>query len=277
MISIFSYLNYRHFLRDYYLDKKRQNKSYSYRVFNRAAHLTSPSFFKLVCEEKRNLSEKTINSFIKALTLKEKEAQFFRVLVCFNQATTFEDKNFYYKQLCYFKEYNDVKQLEPKQYLFYSKWYHAAILEMARLNSFREDPRLIAKKLYPPITPKEATESLTLLCDLGLLKKDKNKCLKPVHKNFSTNHEVYELNVTNFHHNMANLAINSLLHMDGDHRDISSVTVALDKNGFEEAKRRIQEFRRELNVLLSQTKNPDHVFQINFQIFGLTNILWNKK
>jgi uncharacterized protein (TIGR02147 family) len=57
-------------------------------------------------------------------------------------------------------------------------------------------------------------------------------------------------------------------------RDISSLTIALSEEKFKEAKRRIQEFRRELNILLSEDGKADSVYQINFQIFNLSEVSW---
>ena len=58
-------------------------------------------------------------------------------------------------------------------------------------------------------------------------------------------------------------------------RDISSLTIALSEEKFKEAKRRIQEFRRELNVLLSEGGKEEAIYQINFQIFNLTEVPWS--
>jgi len=89
--------------------------------------------------------------------------------------------------------------------------------------------------------------------------------------------EVASLAIANYHRGMILRASDSLEKTPGEKRDISSLTVALNKKKFEETKRRIQEFRRELNVLLSEEKEPDSVYQINFQIFNLSEVSWSKK
>lgn len=274
MPSVFHYINFRHFLRDYYLEKKKQSKGFSYRVFNRSAKIVSPTFFKLVCENKRNLSGASILSFARALNLNKTETRYFKSLVYFNQSENFEEKKYHFHALCCFKEHNDIKELQTDQLRFYTQWYNSAVLEMTNLKNFREDPAWIAKRLFPTITEKQAKESLELLKKLGLVKYNPQKRLVTTNKNITTSKEVADMVVVNYHENMIDLAKKSLSHTAGSFRDVSSVTVALDKKSFLEAKRRIQEFRRELNVLLSQTKNPDHVYQINFQIFNLTGILW---
>lgn len=79
--------------------------------------------------------------------------------------------------------------------------------------------------------------------------------------------------VSNFHDNMIALAADSIDNTLPEYRDISSVTVAIDQETFEEAKRRVQDFRRELNVLAFNRKKPDAVYQVNFQSFNLLRFL----
>lgn len=270
MPKIFSYNNYRHFLGDFYREKKAANKAYSYRVFNDAAGIKSPSFFKLVVEGKRSLSPKGVESFLKALKLKVREAQYFQALVKFNHATTLEERERCYRQLAFFKEREAVKELAAHQYRFYSHWYNVAVLEMTKVAGFREDPKWISKKLVPKITEDEARDALFLLKELGLVIKDKSLRLVATDKNVTTEAEVFDISVANFQSEMIRRADAALWEDPGDARDVSSVTIALDEASFREAKRRIQEFRRELNVILSAVKNPDRVCQINFQLFHLT-------
>lgn len=272
MTNIFAYTSYRRYLEDFFREKKSANKRFSYRVFNEKAGISSPSFFKLVVAGDRNLAGKSTDAFIKALGLTPREAQFFRVLVRFNQAKSLDEREQSFRQMAFFREFDSVKTLDAHQYRFYEKWYHAAILEMTRIKGFRQDPHWIATHLHPRISDEEAQESLALLKELGLVTFGKN--LRPIarNKNITTEKEVYDLAVAAFQSEMIRQADSNLWGSSGDDRDISSVTVAIDENGFLEAKRRIQEFRRELNVLLSGTKNPDRVYQINFQLFNLTEL-----
>lgn len=275
--SVYSYINYRTFLKDFYESKKSANPLFSFRVFSRMAGFTSPNFLKLVILGKRNLSASGVAKVAKALSIKGRECDFFTALVNFNQSDLLEEKKKYYDQLAYFKEFNEVKKIDVNIYRYLSKWYHAAIRELVLLPNFREDPNWISRKLEKAITPEEALESLKLLEKLKLLKRDEYKKLKPTVKNLSTDPEIFDLSVSGFHSEMIHLAIKAIDKTPPEFRDISSVTVAVDKATFLEAKKRIRQFRRELNVLLSACKKPDSVYQLNFQIFNLTELSWPKK
>ncbi|MBI2067209.1 MAG: TIGR02147 family protein [Deltaproteobacteria bacterium] len=275
MPDIFNYLNYRHYLKDYYSEKKgKKGSHFSFRSFSRLAGLSSPNFLKLVIEGKRNLGGDGIQSFIKGLRLNKEESVFFEDLVHFNQATTDEERNQHYQRLSRSRRYRQVKQIEKDYFVYFSRWYYAAIRELVLLPEFKEDPIWIASKLAPAITPNEARVAIELLLELGFIKRDKNGKLTQSERNITTEREVASLAIKNFHRQMIEKAAESIEKTSHEKRDISSLTVALSKEKFEETKRRIQEFRRELNVLLSEEGKADSVYQINFQIFNLTEVRW---
>lgn len=275
MAYIFKYLDYRHFLKDFYREKKEARGSgFSFRVFSRQAGFAAPNFLQLVMEGKRNLSPDGIVRFIKGLHLSRDEARFFENLVRFNQSTTDEEKNRWYEKLAQSKRYREIRKIEIDQFIYYSRWHFTAIRELVLLPEFKEDPAWIAHRLSPPIKPKEAKEGLELLVGLGFLKRNANGRLIQSDRNLTTEREVASLAVANYHRQMIGRASESIERTPAPRRDISSLTVAISREKFEEAKRRIQDFRRELNVLLSDNEAVDSVYQINFQIFNLTEVPW---
>jgi uncharacterized protein (TIGR02147 family) len=130
MISIFNYVNYRRFLKDYYLKAKAEKKYFSYRYFSRRAGINSPNFLKVVIEGKRNLSSTTIEKFASALGLDQKETVFFRRLVVFNQARTASEKQEGYIILR--EMANQLRQNGQGADLagFIGKWYTNAVREL---------------------------------------------------------------------------------------------------------------------------------------------------
>lgn len=110
MPNLFSYSNYRTFLKDAYEEKRKTaNPQFSYRLFSRLAGFSSPNFIKLVMMGQRNLSTDGVAKVAKALELKVRETRFFEALVSFGQAQTREDKSQSYTQLLHFKAFKDVK------------------------------------------------------------------------------------------------------------------------------------------------------------------------
>lgn len=277
MPDIFKYLDYRRYLKDFYQAKKRQKGSaFSFRSFARDAGFSSPNFLKLVMEGKRNLGVRGITQFAKGLRLNKQEAIYFKSLVHFKQVETDAERNKWYRRLATSKRYREIKEIERDQFDYYSNWYNVAIRELVLLDDFKEKAEWIAKKLAPPITAKQAKDSLELLQRLGFLKRDSKGRLIQAEQNISTAREVQSLAIANFHRQMIAQGSDSIEKTPPDKRDISSLTLAIPEGKFQEAKKRIQEFRRELNVLLSDDKESDSVYQVNFQIFNLTEVPWPK-
>src|SRR3990167_6305238 len=83
-------------------------------------------------------------------------------------------------------------------FVYYSRWYYAAIRELVLLPDFKEDAEWIAHKLSPSITAKEAAIALELLQKLGFLARGKDGKLAQSEKNITTAREVLSLAVSNF-------------------------------------------------------------------------------
>ena len=92
-INLFTYLDYRKFLKDWYTQAKKERSSFSFRVFSKRAGFESPNFFKLVMDGKRNLTAKSLPKFIVGLKLNKQEQEFFQSLVAYTQASTHEEKD----------------------------------------------------------------------------------------------------------------------------------------------------------------------------------------
>ena len=60
-----------------------------------------------------------------------------------------------------------------------------------------------------------------------------------------------------------------MFHSAQEDRHISGVTIAMSKNTFDEVKKRITEFSREICSLVGESENADAVYQVNFQLFSL--------
>jgi len=270
-IDVFSFLDYRAFLRTYYLAGK-EHSGLSYRGFSKRAKLRSPNYLKMVIEGSRNLTREMATRFAHACRLEGKEGEYFCTLVEFGQAETVEERNFYYGQLQEYKRYNIYHELELAQDVYHSKWFLPAIREMVNTRRFREDYGWIAKQLLPPIKPREARLAVQTLIKLGLLKRDKNGKLVQDASLVTTGAETQSLHLANYHQTMMEHARTSIDRLKASERDISSVTLCIDTDGISRLKRTIAEFRRKLLELEETEPNKEQVVQVNFQLFPLTSI-----
>jgi uncharacterized protein (TIGR02147 family) len=271
MVSVFNYSDYRQFLRDWYDEAQKSEENFSARNLARRAGLASPSFFKMVIDGKRNLSEERIEKFASALKLADDERAFFTDLVLFCQAGSSAERNHHYQRMCRCKRFLDAHTLERERFEYFSRWYYAAIREMVGLPEFRDDPAWIAARLNPRITDAEAAEAIEVLERLGMVARDGDGNLHLAQESVGTEDTVSSMHLLNFHRSMIRRACDSLGSLDSRDRNVSSLTAAVSRKRFGEITRRINDFRKELRAMLEDCSDvPEEVFQVNFQVFSLT-------
>lgn len=269
--DIMSFLDYRAFLRAFYEQRKRQ-RGMSYRSFSRRAGLTSPNYLKLVIDAERNLSADMAKRFARACGLSGSRERYFCALVAFNQARTLDERNRLYARLRRSRKAREARRLDDAQDLYHSRWYLPAIREFVTAHAFVEDPRWIAKQLWPPISVREAREGLALLTDLGLLRRDEDGRLVQAEPTVTTGPELRSLHLGNFHRTMIDHAKKAIDDVPPLERDISSLTLCLGASGLTRVKQAIQRFRRELLDVGELEEEPGQVVQVNFQLFPLTRV-----
>ncbi len=270
MADIFTYLDYRAYLKDSFEELKTRRESFSHRAFAKMAGFSSSNFPMLVMQGKRNLSTEGIQKVATALKLKKSESEFFEHLVRFNQAGTDKERNFYYSRIASNRRYVSARPLEKEQFDYYSKWYIPAIREMILLKDFNEDPAWIASRLNPRISPREAEEALKLLLDLGLVVRDQSGKLMQQDCHITSGDDVASLAMANFQREMIERAAKSIETTPADKREIGSVTFAISKDKLAEAKTMMREFRSKLAGFLAEESAADEVYQFNFQLFNLS-------
>lgn len=277
-MELFSYLDYRLYLKDRYAEEKKQRRHFSFRYFARIAGLSSSGYLKMVMDGQRNLSPTSINQFTRALKLSKHEAAFFEALVLFNQAKTDQERDLYFERLVSLKQPVKLTGLAKDQYEYFSQKQFVIIREMVALPGFREDPEWIAKRLRPPIKPQEAEYALQVLLRLGLLKRDPEGKLVQADSSLTTPAEVTSLEVCQFHQSMLNDAKEAMFRVPPELRDITSVTVPIPQASLKEIKDRIKNFREEIiSVLNKGGTGYDEVYQMNIQLFPVTNTRGEKE
>lgn len=267
--QVFEYLDYRAFLRDYYVDKKAK-RGFSFRSFSKRAGLGSPNYLKLVMDGERNLSEQMVGRFAKALGLDHDDSTYFARLVQFNQATSSADRAQAYARLTGFRRYRKARPLDAAQADYHSTWYLPAVRELAARKDFRQDPEWIARTLWPSISPDEAARGLRTLLDLGLLVRNAEGRIVQGDALVSTGPEARSVHVASYHRMMLERAERSIDEVPAAERDISSLTLCVGVDGLSRLKNRIQRFRRELLELSTEDTNPKQVVQVNLQLFPLS-------
>jgi uncharacterized protein (TIGR02147 family) len=78
--------------------------------------------------------------------------------------------------------------------------------------------------------------------------------------------------IRNYQQESIELALQSLVKDPKAIRDISTVTVAVRFADLEEIKARIKELRQSIMHMMTDSGEPDCVYQLNFQVFPMTAV-----
>ena len=253
---------------------KKTNRAFSHRMFSRLAGLKSSNFLKLVMDGKRNLSRNTVFKFAKALKLTRSETHFFEPLVFFGQARNVEEKNRYFERLTQFRSLCEIKTIEASQYDYFSNWYFVALRELVDHPDFSENPETINRKLGLKLKTHEVEQAIKTLLDLKVIERGANGRLKTADERLATSPDIADLAVINFQKEMIKKAEEALEQTPVAQRDISSLTVNLTREQFDHIRERLGQVRREIHAAVTASPQSKAVYQINFQMFNLTEVPW---
>lgn len=276
MEPLFAYTDYRRFLADWFALKKRANARFSLRVLAERSGFKARDYLMRVMRGERNLSPQGVLKLSEFFRFSEKQAEYFSALVRFNQARTQADKERLYARLSEIRKYGAHQRLRQDQFEYLTAWYHSAlrsllpVLEPDPLTEGREDWERLGKLLDPPLTAKQARDSVELLLRLGLLVRDARGRYAVQEPALTTGDEVAALGVAAFHRATMELAKRSIDKHPPPSRDISGVTMSISQDGFRRIKAELRAFRKRIQAIASADSGEDMVYQLNLHLFPLT-------
>jgi uncharacterized protein (TIGR02147 family) len=270
MKTIFEYLDYRAYLRDYYASEKERRKYFSYRLFARMADIKSPVFLKEVADGRKNLSRTMIEKFSAALKFNEKEAAYFKYLVLFDQATSAQEKQEHYTALRAMENIKSENALAADQYDYFSNWYNVVIRELVTLFDVKDDFELLARMVRPAIKASEAKRSVELLLGLGLI--DKNGNGRYVQKNTAITAQggIASLAIRNFNRNMISQALTAIDELPKTERNMFGITVGISPTMYDIICAEMAAFKDRIVTLVSRDHQSSRVYQMNLQLFPMS-------
>lgn len=176
--DLFSFRDYREYLKALYAEMKASHPFFSYRYFARIAGLGGKSYLKMVIDGSRNLTPKTVSKFIKGFKLNKKETRYFETLVLYGQSKSEEEKTRYFEELSALTPSTSITGLSKDVYEYFTDNLFVIIREMAALPNFCEDPQWIAKKLRRKVKPGDIQHAIEVLLKLKLLSRNSEGKLK---------------------------------------------------------------------------------------------------
>jgi uncharacterized protein (TIGR02147 family) len=269
-VDVFAYRDYREFLRAYYAHGRQAGSAVSLRAFSKRAGLRSPNYLKLVMDGARNLTSDAASRFAAAAGLRGEAANYFCELVQFNQAKTAIERQRAYERLRRFPRYRKVHKLDAAQEAYHSAWYLPAIRELIAHRDFQADPKWIARKLSPAISPREAQRALDTLIELQLASRDESGRVRQTEPLVETPDGPLSHHVVSYHRTMLERAAFALDSVPREEREIAALTLCVSESQLAELKQQLESFREQLLHLYAAGRDATRLVQVNLQMFPLS-------
>jgi uncharacterized protein (TIGR02147 family) len=269
--NIFEYLDYRHYILDVVAFLNQHDTAFSFTDFALSIGSQSPEFLRDIRDRKLNIDSAGIEGVACYLGFSAKQKEYFRSIVEFDHAHKTEEKERSLQKVLQSREYPDIKQLDQKQYEYFAHWYMPVVRELVTSSGYTGDPQWIAERIVPSIAIENIRKAIDLLISLKLIYRDEaTGRFCQTDRIVSTTPEVGSRAAVNYHSEVIELALDAINRFPSDERDIRSVTLSLSPEGYEEIKKRLEAFWKELLAFSKTQAGADQVFQIGMQMFPMS-------
>ncbi len=267
--QIFNYTSYRDFLADFYKEQKDLHPYFTYRYIAAKVGFKSAGHFTRILKGDINLSNDMITLFISFLNLKGKEAEYFELLVRFNQAPGIVEKKRYLERMTGFRSLG-VKVVDADCYELYQKWYYNAVRDALCFYPFSGNFTELARILEPVITPAQARKSIALLERLKLIRCDADGVYRQNDALLSSGGETGSISLVNFAVEMLDRAKAAAQDQPKDQRHIGGAGFSASPQTFELIQDEIRACKQRILALAKADTKPSRVYHMNISVFPLS-------
>lgn len=290
--SLDEYTDFRQYLKDVYEHRRATEstgpRAYSYSAFSAAADIKSPNYLKLIIEGRRNLSEDMTTRFARALRLNKAEAEEFRALVRYGQATEPIERNQFLKELADLRARRAFEsgEISADAWDKVPSWRGWVIYAMTEQRGVNFDPEELYRLFRAKTSPDDIKQELKRLIDGGHLKAQsaegsgkipgessgRSEIVKG-HDLIDSPQDVPVAMIRRLQAELIYLGIESLFRDSPKDREFGAMTIAMTQAEFEQVRFELRQLRKrvqkDLMVKREATKG-DRVYQLNVQLFPVT-------
>jgi uncharacterized protein (TIGR02147 family) len=265
--SIYQYGDFRKFLRDYQKARWEKEKTFTKSAICKKLGLPNTRNFLNNVIAGRKLTSTYIERFVRVFEFGKEEAGFFRVLVKYNQAENAEEREIYLEQLISLNK-TPKKVLDRKAFEFFRHWRHSVIRALLDAMDFKDDYKCLASLLFPPVTPKQARDSIRLLFSLELIRKDERGFWRPSDKSIMTSDYLKDELISQYQSQCLDLAKLALAKKHGLPQNVTTNIISVSSEGIKHINNKIDKFRSEIRSLVHKDDaKSDCAYQLNIQLF----------
>jgi uncharacterized protein (TIGR02147 family) len=268
-LNVTDHSDYCDFLALVFAAAKAEDPSYSYVRYSEDLGVGSANAQSIIVG-RRKLTLKAAERLCEALTMTGVQKRYFLNLVEQKRAKSTTERDSIFDERLELKQRLLPTELDRKQLAFFEHWYHAAILEILRLEEARDDAAWLSHELSPTVPESKVEESLKLLTELGYLRRDdQRQRLYPTDVTITTGNEVIGLALVSYHRQMLKLAMDAIEGVAAEERDISALTLMATPELVAKFKDEVAGLRKRFLALAAAETHATEVVQLNMQLFPL--------
>jgi len=265
--SAWKYLDYREYLHAFYEHKKRSTQGrFSYRIFSNKTKIQSPNYMKLIIDGDRNLTLPHARRVAKYCELDANETNYFLSLVKWNQSENEEETEHRWSDVLKQRSVATRHELSSTQLAIVSDLKTISLFVLLQIEKENVSLERLAKRAGS--TPEEVERGLELLEKAKLIQRSQTG-IKLLVRTLKSTDDVPSQSIRQFHR-QALKAAEEALKVDVAQREFISTTIALRKSDLPKLKEHLRAFRDEV-LAFSGKNDPEEVYQLNVQLFPLTN------
>ena len=269
MKPILEYRDYHAFMQDYYDDRK-QNGAFSWREFSKNAGFASSNYLKLVSSNKSNLSKVKIAQVAKAMNLVGFEAEYFKQMVIFGNATKDSIRKAALLEMERIAQEHKVRVIDSDAFQYYESWKYPVIRELVPMMPGAQ-PRKIADECKEYVSAEEVRDILAFLVKTGFLKKDGDKIYSQTEKAVIGSPEALPIAIRAMHKEMGNMAVRSIDRYNANERYFTGMTVGVSEETYSRIVDEINACAKKIAAIANEGDKLNQVYGLNFQFFPFTN------
>ncbi|MGE3975360.1 MAG: DUF4423 domain-containing protein [Bdellovibrionales bacterium] len=251
-------LDFRTYLQQELVRRCQSNPNYSLRAFARSAGV-NPAILSMILRKKRKVTSDAVRKIGAGLGLSQRQIESFASHIS-EEAVSSNAKT------------KQMNQLSLDTFYLITEWYHDAIMELSRIEGFGGTPLFISRALG--ISVNEAQLAIERLERIGMIEVNADNTWNDVGEYTSIQHDDFtDVALRRFQEKVLELSSKTIKAVPKELRDHSCMTMAVRRSDLKEAKKRIREFRRDMNEFLQRkSQKPfDDVYCFALSLFPLTN------
>ena len=276
-LSIFDFSSYTDYLKAAGLPQGHySHQSNNLKKWARRLGYRSASSITMILSGQRLPSAELIQALAQDLEMTPAEKDYFETLVQLEKINRKgKDPVRCLEKLKSFDSQKSSSRLSLSEFQLVADWYFVAIKNLMGSPHFQEDPEWIRKRLRGKVTAAQVTYALRVLEECGAAHRDDDGRLQLVETPWRTPNGVSSAAIRRHHFGMIQRAQEALDEQAVEDRYMSGLTCRIDVERMAEARAVVADFMESFNREF-HSSGEDEVYQLNLQLFALTNLNGNK-